>query len=259
MSKSFSLFIGLFLCSLCAFGQYGTYSHKYSMNPKGIGYLSPSSPEVTQNFTAGMFCAPGNEKCGDYFKEGEKIYMIYGVDTVALPPTSKMRHDFVDSDISAHRFIIYEQRRDYLKVFWFGLGNSFWVSKIEMQALGFKFKTWKNYFDLQSSIQPAGFIPVYGCSLPILKKPEEDAQIVTTMNCSPTHGPVYYITFTGKFEGIYAQVKVVRYWNYPCTKDEIAFGKFTGWIEPMNKDGGLNVYRYPFCAATASDSANSTR
>ncbi len=111
-----------------------------------------------------------------------------------------------------------------------------WLSVDEIKDKGYYPQNWMDFLLSKKHI----YYPFIKDSLDIKLEPSIDSETVARIK-----GDLYKVTFTGKTQGKWAEVLVIKYDNHFCSGEkQTIIGKWKGWLQPLNKKGYPNIWFY---------------
>ncbi|MDX2249743.1 MAG: SH3 domain-containing protein [Bacteroidia bacterium] len=132
--------------------------------------------------------------------------------------------------------IYYEEKDGFLRVLHHTLQKPAWIKISNLHEYHLKPVLWMDFI-LQYG--PSLFHPHDSIGLNLRKSPSTSGEKITSIK-----GDLYMVKFTGKREGLWAEVEVTLYDIHPCEGDAQEQNKWSGWIKLMDDKGFPNIWFY---------------
>jgi hypothetical protein len=205
----------------------------------GIGVIVPEKGvnAMYLNFPLAeieLYVNPG-QKCGIIYKKNG-LNLMYKVSSTAFRVDNK---DLAETECAGYCLKYFERKGDLVKVLVNTTEKGLWISLTELNYLRFVPRTWMDIFIDKKTF----FFSQVGVGINLRSEPDQKSKKITLLK-----GNHYAISLTGKTEGLWAEVNVGHYDNFPCsakTSSQKPSEERNGWIKVIDDAGYPNIWFYP--------------
>lgn len=131
--------------------------------------------------------------------------------------------------------IYFEEKQGYLRMFNHSYSGGVWVRRSELTQHDWKSLTWMDFLMAGNTLFPESL----NINMNLRAKPEAASQLLVKLSDDR-----FFITPTGKSQGLWAEVKVVQYEEPYCSGNDKVIGNWTGWVKLLDDKGHPNLWYY---------------
>lgn len=170
---------------------------------------------------------------------GIPIGKLVGVEGLQMSCNAQMiqidQRDFREYTYGVSGLTYFEEKEGYLRMFTHSYAGGVWVRQSELAYQEWNKQTWMEFLLTGHTLFPESL----KVKMNLRAKPEAGATLLTTLSDDR-----FFITATGKSQGLWAEVKVVQYEEAYCSGNDTILNTWTGWVKLLDDKGHPNLWYY---------------
>jgi len=239
------LYISTFILIFCVIGLAQAQEKQESMDQFdpywGIGIICRSDNQYESEKTSfpnakiAIYSAPNGLKMGtvgkDVSQPGDQ-YAFFdnkGGDAIAFA-----RKDMIEVTYEGTALKYYREVNGYVNILINTISGGGWLLKTDLDKNKFKTQNWMNFL---LSHRRAFYYKRN--SVDLKTAPDTQSELLGRID-----GDLSHVKFTGKINGLWAEVAVEQYDKHPLMEDGKIINKRTGWIKAIDEKGRPQIWFY---------------
>lgn len=132
--------------------------------------------------------------------------------------------------------LYWEEENGYIQIFRNSIPGGVWIRQVELAQHQWTAESWMEFIT-------AGKVILYperlGIKMNLRETPKASGKLLVTM--TDDH---FQITPTGRTQGLWAEVEVVKYTGAYCSGESGVSDSWTGWVKLLDDQGHPNLWTY---------------
>ena len=152
-------------------------------------------------------------------------------------PISALPNDSKEVGYESRALVVFARESGYLDVFRHSVGEGLWIKEEDLASERFLFLSWLDFLAGKSD---GSLYPRRPLAINLRTGPQASSTKIATLN-----GELFNITPSGRKQGMWLEVEVVRYDVHPCTDGNGRVAeRWRGWVKAVDDEGYPNLW-YP--------------